>query len=177
MKRRDRREGPGSTSRGPFPVKERSRTMVAWQHHHDRADLHPACRDRSHPHWLDGCSPRKSLVQCIRAGWCHGCGTACPCHRSRGIGRASPLDLSRRLPCSSEAVQAGASHPESASNPAIPPYAHRGQAGPSLWSLAHGRAVPNCLAPRQHVVDEGSTRSTRIEPGASFRWYRTIWRL
>jgi hypothetical protein len=25
-----------------FPVKERSRTMVAWQHHHNRADLHPA---------------------------------------------------------------------------------------------------------------------------------------
>ena len=28
MKRRDEHEGPGSTSRGPFPVKERSRTMA-----------------------------------------------------------------------------------------------------------------------------------------------------
>src|SRR5262249_16812841 len=34
---------------------------------------------------------------------------------------------------------------------------NRAYAGPSLSSLAHGRAVPNRLAPRQHVVDEGST--------------------
>jgi hypothetical protein len=83
----------------------------------------PGCRDRLHPHWLCGRSPRKSLVQCIRAGWCHGCGTACPGHRSRGTGRVSPMDCSRRLRRGSEAVQAGASYPQSASNPAIPPYA------------------------------------------------------
>src|SRR5262249_2198702 len=47
---------------------------------------------------------------------------------------------------------------------------NRGYAGPSLSSLAHDRAVPNRLAPRQHVVDEGSTsidedRARRLLPG------------
>jgi len=109
------------------------------------------CRDRSHPHWSYGCGPRKSHVRCIRADWCRGCGTACRCRQREGTGRAPLLILSRRP-----------------SRPFLLA-ANRGHAGPSLSSLAHGCAVANRLASRQHVVNEGSTDLDQDRARASLR--------
>src|SRR5215470_14403236 len=49
---------------------------------------------------------------------------------------------------------------------------NRGFAGPSLSSLAHGRAVPNRLALRQHVVNEARIG---IDQDGAWRFVAVVW--
>ena len=117
------------------------------------------CRGRSRPRWSCGCSPTRSLARYIRAGWCRGCGTACPCCPSRDRCARAPIGF-----CGPPSTLAGRGPSRClltrGRNPRRPfcLVADLGDAGPSLRLLADRDAVADRLAVRQDVIEDSGHR-------------------